>query len=45
MKYAALELLNERETIEQNIEDKLRADISIHGILRQTVMLWQMLSQ
>ena len=39
MKYTAIELLNERETIEQNIEDKLRADISTYGIILDDVLV------
>lgn len=33
MQYTAIELLNERETIEKNIENKLREDISNYGIV------------
>ena len=39
MKYTAIELLNERETIEKNIEDKLRADISPYGIVLDDVLV------
>ncbi|HEV3225111.1 MAG TPA: prohibitin family protein [Puia sp.] len=39
MKYTAIELLNERETIEKNIEDKLRADISTYGIVLDDVLV------
>jgi prohibitin 1 len=39
MKYTAIELLNERETIEQNIEDKLRTDISTYGIILDDVLV------
>jgi prohibitin 1 len=39
MKYTAIELLNERETIEKNIEDKLRADISTYGIILDDVLV------
>jgi regulator of protease activity HflC (stomatin/prohibitin superfamily) len=38
-KFTAIELLNERETIEQNIEDKLRTDISTYGIILDDVMV------
>jgi prohibitin 1 len=39
MQYTAIELLNERETIEKNIEDKLRADISTYGIILDDVLV------
>lgn len=39
MKYTAIELLGERETIEQNIEDKLRAAISSYGIILDDVLV------
>jgi prohibitin 1 len=39
MKYTAIELLNERETIEKNIEDKLRTDISTYGIILDDVLV------
>lgn len=39
MKYTAIELLNERETIEKNIEDKLKADISTYGIVLDDVLV------
>lgn len=39
MKYTAIELLNERETIEKNIEDKLREDISPYGIILDDVLV------
>ena len=39
MKYTAIELLGERETIEKNIEDKLRAAISIYGIVLDDVLV------
>lgn len=39
MKYTAIELLNERETIEQNIEDKLRTDILTYGIILDDVLV------
>jgi prohibitin 1 len=39
MKYTAIELLNERETIEKNIEDKLREDISTYGIVLDDVLV------
>ena len=39
MKYTAIELLNERETIEKNIEDKLKADISTYGIIMDDVLV------
>jgi len=39
MKYTAIELLNERETIEKSIEDKLREDISTYGIVLDDVLV------
>ncbi len=39
MKYTAIELLNERETIERNIEDKLKAAISTYGIVLDDVLV------
>ena len=39
MTYTALELLNERETIEKNIEDKLREAISSYGIILDDVLV------
>ena len=39
MIYTAIELLGERETIEQNIEDKLREAISTHGIFLDDVLV------
>ncbi len=39
MTYSAVELLGERETIEQNIEDKLRAAVSPYGILLDDVLV------
>ena len=39
MKYTAIELLNERETIENNIEEKLRAAISAYGIILDDVLV------
>jgi prohibitin 1 len=39
MQYTAIEVLNERETIEKNIEDKLRADISTYGIILDDVLV------
>ena len=39
MKYTAIELLNERETIEKNIEDKLRDAISSYGIVLDDVLI------
>jgi prohibitin 1 len=39
MTYSAVELLGERETIEQNIEDKLRAAISPYGIILDDVLV------
>ncbi len=39
MKYTAIELLNERESIEKSIEDKLRADISTYGIILDDVLV------
>ena len=39
MKYTAIELLNERETIEKNIEDKLSAAISTYGIILDDVLV------
>jgi regulator of protease activity HflC (stomatin/prohibitin superfamily) len=39
MTYSAVELLGERETIEQNIEDKLRAAISPYGIVLDDVLV------
>ena len=39
MTYSAVELLGERETIEQNIEDKLRAAISNYGIVLDDVLV------
>src|SRR5258708_4608747 len=39
MKYTAIELLNERETIEKNIEDKLKTDISTYGIILDDVLV------
>src|SRR6202050_5499985 len=39
MTYSAVELLGERETIEQTIEDKLRAAIAPYGILLDDVLV------
>ena len=39
MTYSAVELLGERETIEQHIEDKLRAAISPYGIVLDDVLV------
>ena len=39
MTYSAVELLGERETIEQNIEDKLRAAIAPYGIILDDVLV------
>ena len=39
MQYTAVELLNERETIEKNIEDKLKKDISSYGIVLDDVLV------
>jgi len=39
MKYTAIELLNERETIEKNIEDELKAAISTYGIVLDDVLV------
>src|SRR5579862_207209 len=39
MTYSAIELLGERETIEQNIEDKLRGAISPYGIILDDVLV------
>lgn len=39
MTYSAIELLGERETIEQNIEDKLRAAVLPYGILLDDVLV------
>ena len=39
MTYTALELLNERETIEKNIEDKYRESISSYGIILDDVLV------
>ncbi len=39
MKYTAIELLGERETIEKNIEDKLREAISAYGIVLDDVLV------
>ena len=39
MTYTAVDLLGERETIEQNIEDKLRAAISPYGIVLDDVLV------
>ena len=39
MKYTAIELLGERETIEKNIEDKLRTAISPYGIVLDDVLV------
>jgi prohibitin 1 len=39
MTYSAIELLGERETIEKNIEDKLRAAISPYGIILDDVLV------
>lgn len=39
MTYSAIELLGERETIEQHIEDKLRAAIAPYGILLDDVLV------
>jgi regulator of protease activity HflC (stomatin/prohibitin superfamily) len=39
MKYTAIELLNERETIEKNIEDKLKEAISAYGIILDDVLV------
>ena len=39
MKYTAIELLGERETIEKNIEDKLKLDISSYGIILDDVLV------
>ncbi len=39
MTYSAIELLGERETIEKNIEDKLREAISAYGIVLDDVLV------
>jgi prohibitin 1 len=39
MTYSAIELLGERETIEQNIEDKLRAAVASYGIILDDVLV------
>ncbi|MBN9383336.1 MAG: prohibitin family protein [Chitinophagaceae bacterium] len=39
MKYTAIDLLGERETIEKNIEDKLRDAISPYGIVLDDVLV------
>ncbi len=39
MQYTAIELLNERETIEKNIEDELKAAISTYGIVLDDVLV------
>jgi prohibitin 1 len=39
MTYSAVELLGERKTIEQNIEDKLRAAIAPYGIVLDDVLV------
>ena len=39
MTYSAVELLGERETIEKNIEDKLREAISPYGIVLDDVLV------
>lgn len=39
MTYSAIELLGERETIEKNIEDKLRAAISPYGVILDDVLV------
>jgi prohibitin 1 len=39
MTYTAIELLNERETIEKNIEDKLREAIANYGIILDDVLV------
>ncbi|GGB18419.1 hypothetical protein GCM10011511_47810 [Puia dinghuensis] len=39
MTYSAVELLGEREVIEKNIEDKLRAAISAYGIVLDDVLV------
>jgi prohibitin 1 len=39
MTYSAIELLGERETIEKNIEDKLRVAISSYGIILDDVLV------
>lgn len=39
MTYSAIELLGERETIEKNIEDKLRVAISPYGIILDDVLV------
>jgi prohibitin 1 len=39
MTYSAVELLGERETIEQNIEDKLRAAVAPYGIVLDDVLV------
>jgi len=39
MTYTAIELLGERETIEQHIEDKLRQAISAYGIILDDVLV------
>src|SRR6185437_5838626 len=39
MTYTAVELLGERETIEKNIEDKLRVAISAYGIVLDDVLV------
>ncbi|HLK30055.1 MAG TPA: prohibitin family protein [Puia sp.] len=39
MTYTAIDLLNERETIEKNIEDKLRMSISPYGIVLDDVLV------
>jgi regulator of protease activity HflC (stomatin/prohibitin superfamily) len=39
MTYSAVELLGERETIEQNIEDKLRTAVAPYGIVLDDVLV------
>ena len=39
MTYSAVELFGERETIEQNIEDKLRAAVAPYGIILDDVLV------
>jgi len=39
MQYTAIDLLSERETIEKNIEDKLREAISAYGIVLDDVLV------
>ncbi len=39
MQYTAIELLNERETIEKNIEQELKAAISTYGIVLDDVLV------